>query len=132
MSPPCSGLKSKQNKKLAACFMLVSLLAYSSTLNMVTCSSETSIDFHHTTQHYIPEDRIHHNDHCENLKSCSIYVIYMLFDFTFRSNLPQNLLNQELYGGLVFLLIFLWYLLDIDILCTVTTVEVNYCETEPY
>jgi hypothetical protein len=62
-----------------ACFMLLSLLAYSSALNMVTCSSETSVDFHQTTQHYIPEDRIHHNHHCEKLKSCTIYVIYILF-----------------------------------------------------
>jgi hypothetical protein len=36
--------------KLAACFMLVSCLAYSSTLKMeVICSSETLVDFQQTT-----------------------------------------------------------------------------------
>jgi hypothetical protein len=90
-----------------ACFMLVSLLAHSSSRNMVTCSSETSDDFHQTTQHYIPEDRIHHNHHCDSLKSCSIYVIYMLFGFTFRIILPQDLLNHELYWGIGFSVVFL-------------------------
>jgi hypothetical protein len=42
----------------AACFMLVSCLAYSSILKMEAIrSSETSIDFHRTTRHYIREDR---------------------------------------------------------------------------
>jgi hypothetical protein len=44
---------------LAACFMLVSCLAYTSTLKMeVICSSETSVGFHRTTQCYNPKDRI--------------------------------------------------------------------------
>jgi hypothetical protein len=43
---------------LATCFMLVSFLAYSSTVNMeATCSSETSVEFQRTTRRYIPEDR---------------------------------------------------------------------------
>jgi hypothetical protein len=34
-----------------------SCLAYTSTLEMeTTCSSETSVNFHRTTLHYIPED----------------------------------------------------------------------------
>jgi hypothetical protein len=38
--------------------MLVSRLAYSSTLKMeVACSSETSVEFKRTTRHYIPEYR---------------------------------------------------------------------------
>jgi hypothetical protein len=38
--------------------MLVSCLAYSSTLNMeTTCFSETSVDFQRTIRRYIPEDR---------------------------------------------------------------------------
>jgi hypothetical protein len=48
----CSPLKVKQvleeqaDSKLAACFILVSCLAYSLTLKMeVTCSSETLVDF---------------------------------------------------------------------------------------
>jgi hypothetical protein len=35
----------------------------------VICSSETLVDFHQNTQHYILEDRILHNHCCENLKS---------------------------------------------------------------
>jgi hypothetical protein len=39
-------------------FMLVSCLAYSSTLNMDTkCFSETSVGFRHITRCYMPEDR---------------------------------------------------------------------------
>jgi hypothetical protein len=51
-------------------FTLVSCSAYSLALKMeATCSSETSVDFQQTTQHYIPEDSTLHNHHCENLKS---------------------------------------------------------------
>jgi hypothetical protein len=40
----------------ATCFKLIPCLAYSSTLKMeATCSSETSVNFRHTTWHYIPE-----------------------------------------------------------------------------
>jgi hypothetical protein len=50
---------------------LVSCSACSLTLKMeATCSSETSADFQRTTQRYIPEDRILHNQPCENLKFC--------------------------------------------------------------
>jgi hypothetical protein len=56
--------------QLAACFMPVSCMAYASTLKMgATCSSETLVDFHWTTQCYIPEDMTLHNHCCENLKS---------------------------------------------------------------
>jgi hypothetical protein len=42
---------------IAACFMLVSCLAYFLTLKMeATGSSKTSVDFQQTTEHYIPED----------------------------------------------------------------------------
>jgi hypothetical protein len=44
---------------LATCFMLVSCLAYSSTLKIEdTYSAETSAEFQRTTQRYIPEDSI--------------------------------------------------------------------------
>jgi hypothetical protein len=44
--------------KADACFMLVSCLAYSSTLKMEEiCFSETSVDFQQATCHHIPEDR---------------------------------------------------------------------------
>jgi hypothetical protein len=43
---------------LAVCFMLVSCLAYSSTLKReVICSSETPVDFQRTTWRYIPKVR---------------------------------------------------------------------------
>jgi hypothetical protein len=35
----------------------------------VICSSEMSVDFQQTIQHYIPEDNTLYNHHCENLKS---------------------------------------------------------------
>jgi hypothetical protein len=51
---------------LATCFHAGSCSAYFSTLKMeVICSSETSVDFQQTTQHYIPE---------ENLKSYKSYI----------------------------------------------------------
>jgi hypothetical protein len=54
---------------LATCFMLVSCLADSLTSKMeVTCSSETSLEFQRTTQHYFPDHRTLHNHRCENLK----------------------------------------------------------------
>jgi hypothetical protein len=55
---------------LAACFMLVSCLVYSSTMELeATRSSETSVDFRRTRRRYIPEDRTIHNHRCENLIS---------------------------------------------------------------
>jgi hypothetical protein len=49
---------------LAACFVLVSCLAYALILKTdVTSSCETSVDFQQATQHYVPEGRTLHN-HC--------------------------------------------------------------------
>jgi hypothetical protein len=55
---PCSSLKVNWRfRGLPPNFTLVSSLAYSSALKMkVICSSETSVDFQWTTQHYISED----------------------------------------------------------------------------
>jgi hypothetical protein len=40
------------------------------TLKMVaTCYFKTSVGFQQATQHYIPEDRVLHNDCCKNLNS---------------------------------------------------------------
>jgi hypothetical protein len=65
---PCFYLKPAWSS--ATCFLLISSLAYSSTLKMVvTCSSEMSVDFQQTTQHYIPKDRPLHNHCCEIFKS---------------------------------------------------------------
>jgi hypothetical protein len=41
--------------KTSVCYLLVSCLAYSSTLKTeATCSSEMSVDFQQVTPHYIP------------------------------------------------------------------------------
>jgi hypothetical protein len=56
---PCTFGESRhfEGALLAACFLLVTSLAYSSTLKIeATCSSEASVDFHRTTQCYNPED----------------------------------------------------------------------------
>jgi hypothetical protein len=46
-------------KVVGVCFLLVSCTVYFSTLKMeVVFSSETSLDFHHTTLRYIPEDEV--------------------------------------------------------------------------
>jgi hypothetical protein len=61
-------------------FMLVSCLAYSSTLKVeLICFSEMLVDFQQTTQRYIPNDRILHNHHCENLKSYFIWFVLSVF-----------------------------------------------------
>jgi hypothetical protein len=62
--------------KLAPCIMLVSCLAYSSTLKMeATCSSEMSGDVQWTTWRHVPEDsRCLHNHRCDNLKSCIVLL----------------------------------------------------------
>jgi hypothetical protein len=56
--------------------MVVSRMGYSPAMKMVaTCSSETSVDFHHTTLSYITEDRTFYNHRCENLKSYKVMLI---------------------------------------------------------
>jgi hypothetical protein len=61
MSPPSSGSKNNPSKKRvpsSARFMLASCMAYSSTVEMETCFSETSVDFHRSAVRYIPEDQV--------------------------------------------------------------------------
>jgi hypothetical protein len=60
-------------RNLAACFIPVSYLTYSSTLKIeATYSSETSVEFHRTTWRYIPQDRTVHNDRCGTIKTLNI------------------------------------------------------------
>jgi hypothetical protein len=79
VSPSSSGLKSKSGKKsalFAACFMLVSCLAYSSTLKMeATCSSKTLADFQLTTLWYILKDR--------RPLDLRLYIKYYRYNFRF-------------------------------------------------
>jgi hypothetical protein len=56
----------------ATCFILVSFLAYYSTMNMeAKYFSETLVDFQRTTWHDIPEDSFLHNLRRGNLWSCT-------------------------------------------------------------
>jgi hypothetical protein len=58
---------------LAACFMMVSCLAYSLVLKMEAIyPSETSDDFQRTTWRYIPDDINFHNHHWKNLRSMEL------------------------------------------------------------
>jgi hypothetical protein len=60
--------------------MLVSVSAYPSILKMeASCSPEASVDFQQTKWTCVPEDRILHNYHCENLKS---YIIHSLMELS--------------------------------------------------
>jgi hypothetical protein len=73
--PPWTRIKQAAGRVLLATwFMLVSLLAYSSSLKMeATCSSEILFDFQRITRCSIPEDRTLHNHCCEDLKS---YIVH--------------------------------------------------------
>jgi hypothetical protein len=54
---------------LAACFMLVYYLVYSSTLMVkAICFPETSVDFQRTAWCFIPQRRTFHSYHCEDPK----------------------------------------------------------------
>jgi hypothetical protein len=68
---------------ISACLILVSCFAYSSALKTEAIySSETSVDFHLTSQRYIPEDRTHLYQLTELKKNIDIekinfkYVLY--------------------------------------------------------
>jgi hypothetical protein len=60
-------------------FTLVFCPAYSNLQTRAIYSSETSVEFHWTTQRYISEDSTLHNHRCENLKS------YIILTFTSTS-----------------------------------------------
>jgi hypothetical protein len=70
VSHPSSGRLIASRALLAVCCVLVSCVAYSLTLKMEAIYfSEMVVDFHHITQHYIPEDRTLQSYCYENLKS---------------------------------------------------------------
>jgi hypothetical protein len=76
MSPP---KQSKAKPFRAACYMLVSCLAYSSTLkNYLICSFETAVDIQRTTWRYIPEDRTLHIYRCKILSPTYINELLLL------------------------------------------------------
>jgi hypothetical protein len=85
--------------------MLISCLAYSSTLTMkVIHSSETLVDLKWTTWGYILEDRTLHNHRCENLKSSiSYYCLARIYSQKFHwSARRHNLLFKCIRNNRVY------------------------------
>jgi hypothetical protein len=88
-------------RNISACSMLVSCLAYSSTLKtMVICSSEALADFHQTTWSYISEDTTLHSYCCETPKCKKTQYDFaslfsLLFDLIYRTYVQRqhNLYN---------------------------------------
>jgi hypothetical protein len=93
---------------LATCLMLVSCVAYSSTLKMeVTCCFKTLADFQQTTQQYIPENRNLRNHCCENLKYYSLPFFPADIQFIlFSLRLLHFIYRNYFYGFSVSLLQF--------------------------
>jgi hypothetical protein len=50
------------------------------------CSSETSVETQLTTRRHIPEDDTLHNHRCENLKSYTALLMFILTDFSWRNS----------------------------------------------
>jgi hypothetical protein len=64
---------------IAICFMLISRLAYPSTLKM----EEGRLIFQQTTRRYIPEDIILHSHRCKNLKSYPMQKMTQIPNYAF-------------------------------------------------
>jgi hypothetical protein len=78
--------KQEISKKLPA-----SYLAYSSTLKMEAVhSSKTSVNFHQTTWHHIPEHSPLRSQWCENLKSNILIMSVMLLNHLSRKLSTRN------------------------------------------
>jgi hypothetical protein len=95
---------------LPPAFMLVSCMAYSSTLKIeVICSSETSVDFQRTTRRYIPEGSTLHYTFCSIYSMSHKWFLY----FGFSNNILYALgfhksgkFIDQLYNYQLFLRIF--------------------------
>jgi hypothetical protein len=107
---PCTAL-------LFAWFMMVSCLIYSSNLKMeATCSSVTSVDFHRTTWHYIPEDRTLDNHCWANLKSYNLCT-RKIEEFNAKKDVAQSVFTcpgtilkiTNSYWHLWYSFIYWWY-----------------------
>jgi hypothetical protein len=86
-----------------ACFILVSNLAYFSTLKMeATCFFETSVDLQRTTRRYISEDRTPHKHRCENLKSYEMVLtmVYNTRDCWFLDLFSSGILKNTTFRKL--------------------------------
>jgi hypothetical protein len=69
-SPICLQTSKQASTLLATCFMLVS----SALKTEATQSSETLVDIHWFTWHYVSGNRTLHNHRCESLKYSNEYV----------------------------------------------------------
>jgi hypothetical protein len=103
ISSPSSRSKSKpikQPRRACRLILLVSFLAYSSTLKMeVIFSSETSGSLR-TIQHYNPGDHTLHSDSCENLKSTRVCRV---------GNVVRYEINSAFYSRKLRAYFFLWF-----------------------
>jgi hypothetical protein len=87
----------------SAChLLLVSCLAFPSTLNMeAICSSETS-GYPHTKQHYNPEDCTLHSHCCRNLRSNKKFVFFLITVIFTKSCSRVSCSPASYLGGLQF------------------------------
>jgi uncharacterized membrane protein YozB (DUF420 family) len=86
---------------LAACFIHVSCLAYSSTLKMeAACSSESWVDFLLTAWRCIPKGRTLHYHGCALLAACLVLVFCVAYSSKVNATVsPKCLLTfSELHG----------------------------------
>jgi hypothetical protein len=81
--------------------MLVSFLAYSSTLKMeATCSSETSIDFQKITLRFVSEGSTLHNHRWENLKFYMNIIMFAEVEMCSLSICPHVTIREWWNGVL--------------------------------
>jgi hypothetical protein len=94
MQHPYSGLKNNPREKtpeIAVFFMLVSCLAYFSTVNTeATCSFETSVGFQRTIRRCIPEDK----------PLRAVFMLRLRLIFTVVRNLTRQRMSFRKYVNL--------------------------------
>jgi hypothetical protein len=68
-----------------------------------TCSSETSVDLQQTTWCYTPEDRMPHDNRCENIKSYILQWVDSVLGNNLETNnkttaaARQQIINKQVY-----------------------------------
>jgi hypothetical protein len=79
--------------RAAVCYILISCLAYCSSLKVeAMCSSETSVEFNKTTQRYIPENTSLQSmlAKCFNLVPCLTYLSTLIMEAIFSSKTSND------------------------------------------
>jgi hypothetical protein len=116
----CLHLQGQGRNQVTMCFTLVSSLAYTSTPKIEV--TETSVDFHWTTWHYIPEDKNLSNMSlmllsCENRKEIfKIFVVdsqrtYNFIEVILFIIIVSSYLNSNIQRGSFLCLRACWHLL---------------------